>query len=195
MRSPPCVRTLQNIGNPLKKHTITPLALIDLSEVEDLYNAQVPEEEISQCVTGIMQPSLPHGLNLSVLSVDGPDMYATLRDGMTGVEVDLQIDLAGIGATPAQIMQVLGEFELAAASAETGLVHVPFARRSQKRNARAVLGALQTRDGAGVGYVGTKSGVAIFRMPGAFIGAPIFGIDMKAAYEWKRLFDAQFGAA
>jgi len=179
----------------MKKHTITPLTLIDLSEVEDLYNAQVPEEEISQCLTEILQPSLPHGVTLSVLSVDGPDMYATLRDGMTGVEVDLQINLEGIGATPAQIMQVLAGLEVTAASAETGLVHVPFARRSQKRNARAVLGALQTRGGAGVAYVGTKSGVAVFRMPGAFIGAPIFGIDMRAAHEWKRLFDAQFGAA
>ena len=74
-----------------------------------------------------------------------------------------------------------------------GLTHVPFATRSMKRNARSVLVALRARVGAGVDYLGTKNGVAIYRLPGAFVGAPIFGLDMAAAHTWARLFGAQFG--
>ena len=36
--------------------------------------------------------------------------------------------------------------------------------------------------------------MAIYRVPGAFVGAPIFGLDMAAAHMWARLFEAQFGA-
>ena len=35
--------------------------------------------------------------------------------------------------------------------------------------------------------------MAIYRLPDAFVGAPIFGIDMAAAHRWECLFDAQFG--
>lgn len=43
--------------------------------------------------------------------------------------------------------------------------------------------------GAGVDYLGT----AIYRLPCAFVGTPIFAIDMAATHAWARLFDAQFG--
>ena len=94
---------------------------------------------------------------------------------------------------PGETVRLLADLQSAAACAGTGLTHVPFPARSAKRNAHSVLVALRARVGAGVDYLGTKNGVAIYRLPGAFVGAPIFGLDMAAAHTWARLFDAQFG--
>ncbi|WP_104170003.1 hypothetical protein [Cryobacterium sp. M23] len=141
----------------------------------------------------MLQPSMPVGVTVEVWSIDGYETFAQLRDGMTGTEVIEQLWLGDTDLVPEEMVRLLADLQSAAASADTGLTHVPFATRSTKRNAHSVLVALRARVGAGVDYLGTKNGVAIYRLPGALVGAPIFGLDMAAAHTWARLFEAQFG--
>ena len=130
---------------------------------------------------------------VEVWSIDRDETSIHLRDGMTGAEVTEQLWLGAMDVMPGETVRLLADLQSAAASAETGLTHVPFPARSTKRNAHSVLVALRARVGAGVAYLGTKNGVAIYRLPGAFVGAPILGLDMAAAHTWARLFEAQFG--
>ena len=175
------------------KNTTTPLRHLDLSEIADLFDAETCPADIAQHLTGMLQPSMPVGVTVEVWSIDGYETSVQLRDGMTGAEVTEQLWLGEMGVVPGALVRLLADLESAAANAETGLTHIPFAARSMKRNAHSVLVALRARVGFGVDCLGTKNGVAIYRLPGAFVGAPIFGLDMAAAHTWARLFEAQFG--
>ncbi|TFD68187.1 hypothetical protein [Cryobacterium gelidum] len=173
------------------KKIASPLAHLDLSVIADLFDAEMCPDDIAQHLTGMLQISMPVGVTVEAWSIDGYEASVHLRDGMTGTEVTEEVWLGDMEVVPAEMVRLLADLQSAAASADTGLTHVPFATRSTKRNAHAILVALKTRLGAGVDYLGTKKGVAIYRLPDAFVGAPIFGIDMAAAHTWARLFDAQ----
>jgi hypothetical protein len=174
-------------------NTITPLAHLDLSEITDLFDAKTSPDDIAQHLTGALQPSMPAGVTINVWSINGYETDVEPTDGMTGTEVSTQISLLDMDVVPGELVGLLDELEIAAASAATGLVHVPFAGRRTKRNARSVLLALRIRLGDCVAHLGSKNSVAIYRLPGAFVGAPIFAIDMLATHAWSRFLDAQFG--
>ena len=119
--------------------TTTPRGHLDLSEIADLFDAETCPEDIAQQLTGMLQPSMPVGITVEVWSVDGDETSSHLRDGMTGAEVTEQLWLGAMDVVPRETVRLLADLQSAAASAETGLTHVPFATRSLKRDARSVL--------------------------------------------------------
>lgn len=162
----------------------------DLDNLGGLVDAGLSPELIAQELTTALNPYMPAAVSLEVCSIQGREAYIDMRDGMSGAAVTQEISLFDWDDICRDARRVLSELEEAAAIAEVGIPHVPFAKRTYKRIGRAVLTALQTKVGAGAVYVGTTHGIALYKCaPGVFVG-----VEMADAHKWASVLDDQVTA-
>ena len=163
-------------------------ATVDIDHITSLVDSGVNPDDIGQELAEFLNAVMPFGISVEVSVLLGHDAHITMRDGMTGVEIaGAEFWLDELQGLRRQAQWMLDELEAMAATTDVGLSFIPFAERTRNSAGEAVREALQSQVDVGVHYVGTTTGIAIYRV-GAIPGV-VVGVEMSKAHTWASVLD------